>query len=117
MSFKDMMHSDNKAVFLNSNEFADVHTIIYDGVQYSDIPIILTRVKEIDRPDVPGVHTVTATCHIAIEDLNGVVPEQKTHIKISNGEALGRPFFDKYKIVTSYCEMGMINLELEAVDE
>lgn len=117
MSFKDTVHSDNKAIFLNNEEFADNHTVIYDGIEYPNIPILLTKVKEVERPEVPGVHLVTATVHIAIDDMCGEIPEQKTRIRISNGEALGRPFFDDYKIVTSDCEMGMLVLELEAVDE
>ena len=53
----------------------------------------------------------------ALSDLNGKVPEQKQMISIDDGEAAGHPFFQKYRIVTSDVEMGMIILELEAYDE
>lgn len=120
MSFKDMVEADNKRVFLNSAEFAANHTIVYDGSAYSDIPVLLTKVKESERPDpadMQGIHIVTAVAHISLSDINGVIPEQKQSIQIDDGTALGHPFFRKYRIVTSDCEAGMITLELEAYDE
>lgn len=121
MSFKEMVAQDNKNVFLNADEFAEMRTVIYDGEEYPDIPIILTKTKENERPaivgDVQGVHVVAAIAHIAQSDLGGIIPEQKQHISISDGTALGKPFFRKFTIITSDCEMGMLNLELEAYDE
>ena len=38
-------------------------------------------------------------------------------IEINDGFALGKPYFRKYTVVTSDCEMGIVNLELEAYDE
>ncbi len=49
MSFKEMVSADNKAVFMNPDEFADLRTVIYDGERYEDIPIILSKPKERDR--------------------------------------------------------------------
>lgn len=60
---------------------------------------------------------MTATVYIALSDLNGVIPEQKQTISIDDGEALGEPFFNEYRILTSDCETGMVVLELEAFDE
>lgn len=127
MDFKGMAERDNKAVFLNADEFAELHVVKYDGVTYDGedgdgIPITLIKVKENERPapasdHMQGVHLVTATVYIALTDLGGVIPEQKQEISISDGEALGKSFFQRYKIVTSDCEMGMIILELEAYDE
>lgn len=121
MSFKDMVAQDNKNVFLNADEFAEIRTVIYDGEEYPDIPVVLTKTKENERPaivgDVQGVHIVAAVAHIAQSDLGGIVPEQKQYINISDGTALGKPFFQKFRIITSDCEMGMLNLELEAYDE
>lgn len=122
MSFKDMIAADVEGVFLNSKEFAEPHTVKYDGVEYPDIPIVLTKTKEMERPvtvldHMEGIHKVTTVAHIALSDLNGIIPEQKRHISINDGFALGKPFFVKYRIVTSDCEIGMIRLELEAFDE
>ena len=122
MDFKAMVEADNLGVFLNANEFAEFHTVKYDGEIYENIPLLLTKVKELERPalvddHMQGIHLVNATVHIALSDLNGVQPEQKKIISIDDGTALGRPFFQQYRIVTSDCEMGMVVLELEAYDE
>lgn len=122
MSFKDMVEADIANVFLNIDEFAETHTVKYDGETYKDIPIVLTKTKEMKRPvtvsdHAEGIHKVTATVHIALSDLGGVIPEQKQVISIDDGEALGKPFFRQYRILTSDCEMGMVVLELEAFDE
>lgn len=126
MNFKEMVAADNNSVFLNAAEFAEIHTVQYNGVTYKDIPVLLTKVKTVKRPvmvigndedHLDGVHLATAVAHIALNDMNGVIPEQKKLISINDGEAMGKPFMVKYRIVTADCEMGMINLELEAYDE
>lgn len=122
MSFKDMVEADIANVFLNDDEFAEIHTVKYDGAVYENIPIVLTKAKEMKRPvtvddHAEGIHKVTATVHISLSDLNGVIPEQKREIGIDDGEAVEKTYFRPYKILTSDCEMGMIVLELEAFDE
>lgn len=125
MSFKEMVEADNKSVFTNVCEFAENRVVKYDGEIYAGegegIPVVLSQTKEMERPAITGrmegLHLVSATAHIAQADLGGIVPEQKQDISISDGEALGKPFFRRYRIVTSDCEMGMIVLELEALDE
>ena len=122
MNFKEMVEADNKSIFLNSNEFAEIRTVEYDGITYSDIPVLLTKIKEKERPvlvddNMQGIHLVSSVAHIALSDLGGIIPEQKQIIKINDGEALGKPFMRSYRVITSDCEMGMINLELEAYDE
>lgn len=125
-AFKDMVEADNKSIFLNADEFAEIHTVKYNGVTYSDIPVLLTKVKETKRPvlvigkdedHLEGLHLVTAVAHIAQADMGGVIPEQKQLIYINDGEACGEPFMVTYRIKTSDCEMGMLRLELEAYDE
>ncbi|MBO6231804.1 MAG: hypothetical protein ILA17_06225 [Ruminococcus sp.] len=124
--FKDMVEADNKSIFLNVDEFAETHTVEYNGVTYPDIPVLLTKTKETKRPvlvigndedHLAGLHLVTAVAHIALSDMNGVIPEQKQLIAINDGEACGKPFMVRYTIKTSDCEMGMLHLELEAYDE
>lgn len=122
MSFKDMIGEDIANVFLNTDEFAEIRTVKYNGKVYEDIPIVLTKAKEMKRPvtvndHAEGIHRVAATANIAISDLNGVIPEQKQIISIDDGEALGEPFFCRYRVLTSECEAGMLVLELEAFDE
>lgn len=121
MSFKEMVHEDIKNVFLNPDEFAQIRTILYDGVSYEDIPIVLTAVKEQDRSQTvsdhaQGLYLVTAVLNCALEDLDGIQPEKGRPIKINDEEG-GRGFFRKFYVAASSCEMGMIEIELEAIDE
>ena len=122
MSFKEMVEADIKGVFLNADEFADMHTVIYDGETFAQIPVVLTKVKESEHPvvateGVEGIHKVSAVAHLSLSDLKGRVPEQKQMIEIDDGEAVGKVFYRKYRIVTSDVEVGMITLELEMYDE
>ncbi|MCF8017835.1 MAG: hypothetical protein K9L62_00420 [Vallitaleaceae bacterium] len=116
-SFKDMIAADNKNVFINPVEFAETHTVIYDGVTYEDIPIVLSGIKEKDRRQlvsdhVQGLYLVSSVMHCAASDLNGVVPEKGTGIKINDGD-----FFREFHVASSVNEVGMIRVELEAIDE
>ena len=75
MSFKDMVAEDIANVFLNTDEFAETHTVKYDGAVYENIPIVLTKAKEMKRPvtvndHAEGIHKVTATAHISLLCLN-----------------------------------------------
>lgn len=121
MGFKAQVEADN-AVFLNSEEFADIHTVKYDGETIANIPVVLEKLKESDRTVIQsnrmeGVFKVSAKAYIAQKDIGGVFPERGRTFEIDNGEALGMAFFDRYKIVTSSVEMGMVILELELYDE
>ena len=122
MSFKESVNADNKNVFLNMDEFAEKHTVRYDGNVYKDIPVLLTKQKQSKRTvvasdNMQGIHLVSTVAHIALSDIDNNIPEQKQNIEIDDGTALGKPFYKKYKIITSDCEMGMVRLELEAHDE
>ncbi len=115
--FKDMIESDNKNVFINESEFAEVHTVIYDGTTYEDVPIVMSGIKEKDRRQlvsdhVQGLFLVTSVMHYAASDLGGIVPEKGTKIKINDGD-----FFREFFVGTSVNEMGMVRVELEAIDE
>ncbi len=124
MSFKDSLAADVSRVFLNEGEFAERHSIIYNGVTYdgadhTGIPVLYIKVKELEKPiqNAEGIFGVTAKLHIALSDLNGIVPEQDQQISIDDGEAIGKKFYVRYKIATSTCSAGLITLELEAYDE
>lgn len=124
MSFKERVADDNLRTFLNVEEFAEKHTIKYDGETYPDVPIVFNNIKQKDRPTLvgnadhlAGLHIATGTAYIAMDDLNGVKPEQGRDIRISDGYAANATFFQRLRIVTSAVDMGVIRLELEAYDE
>lgn len=118
--FKNMIQADIKNVFLNESEFAEIHTVIYDGVRYEDIPVVMSGIKEKERQQLvwdhaQGLYLVTATAHIAATDLGGIMPEKGMKLKIN--DITDRNFFMEYYVASSVNEMGMIRLELEAIDE
>lgn len=119
--FKDMVANDNQSVFLNLGEFAERRTVIYDGVTYPDIPIVMSGLKEKDRRQlvsdhVQGLYLVSSVLHCAMSDLGGNQPEKGQRIKINDEEG-GGGFFREFYVASSVCEMGMLRVELEAIDE
>lgn len=120
MSFKDMVAADLHNVFLNLGEFAERRTVEYDGERYEDIPIVLSGLKEKDRRQlvsdhVQGLYLVSSVLHCAIDDLGGKQPERGGKIHINDEE--GGKFFRQFYVVSSICELGMLRVELEAIDE
>jgi len=122
MGFKEMVESANKAVFLNADKFAEIRTVRYNDETYVDIPIILAKLKENDRTVIvgqdgdQGLFRVSAVLRCAKSDLRGKEPEKGQRISINHREG-GDGYFSNYTIITSVCDMGMIRLELEAIDE
>lgn len=119
--FKDMIDRDNHAVFLDLNEFAERRTVVYDGETYEDIPIVLSGLKEKDRHQLvsdhaQGLYLVSAVLHCALPDLGGAQPEKGQRIQINSSEG-GGGFFREFYVASSVCEMGMLRVELEALDE
>lgn len=119
--FKDMVARDNHGVFLNNSEFAEMRTIKYDGATYSNIPIVLSGMKEKDRRQLmsdhaQGLYLVSSVLHCALSDLGGAQPEKGQRIKINDREG-GGGFFREFYVASSVCEMGMLRVELEAIDE
>lgn len=117
---KEMVAADVHNVFLNTGEFAEPRTIRYDGETYEDIPIVLTGLKEQDRRQlqsdhVQGLYLVTSVLHCALSDLGGKQPEQGMRIAINDEE--GGEFFHQFYVASSTCEMNMLRVELEAIDE
>lgn len=120
-SFKDMVAADNAAVFLNLDEFAENRTVRYDGEDYVDIPIVLSGLKEKDRRQISsdhaqGLYLVSSVLHCRVDDLGGKQPEKGQKLFINDREG-GRGFFRMFRVASSVCEMGMLRVELEAVDE
>lgn len=121
MSFRDMVAADNAAVFLNSDEFAEIRTVVCDGTPYQDIPIVLKGIKEENRRQlvsdhIQGLYLASSVLHCRLADLGGNQPEKGTRIKINDTEG-GGGFYRGFYVASSVCEMGMLRVELEAIDE
>ena len=65
---------------------------------------------------VQGLYLVSSVMHCAIDDLGGHQPERGTRIKINDEEG-GGGFFREFYVASSVCELGMLRVELEAIDE
>ena len=120
-TFKQIVQQDMYDVFLNLDEFADKRTVIYNGNTYLDIPIVLEGPEETDRRQlvsdhVQGLFLVSTVLHCAMADLGGNQPEKGQRIKINDEEG-GGGFFREYYVASSICEMSMLRVELEAIDE
>ena len=122
MSFKDMVAADNYSVFLNTGEFAENLNVVYDGVTYTGIPVVLTGLKEQDRAQgvrqgdhSQGLYLVTSILHCALSDLGNTQPEKGTKIKIQSEPESS--FYREFYVAQSVVEMGMIRAELEEIDE
>ena len=74
-SFKDAVQEDLNSVFLNLDEFAETHTVYYDGEEYSDIPIVMTGLSEKERvrqsisDHAQGLYRVSRVLHCDIAAL------------------------------------------------
>lgn len=81
-SFKDAVQEDLNSVFLNLDEFAETHTVYYDGEEYSDIPIVMTGLSEKERvrqsisDHAEGIYRVSRVLHCDIAAIGGKQPEQ-----------------------------------------
>lgn len=118
MSFKETVAAENSKVFCNPAEFADLRKVSYDGNDYFDVPVVMTKLKEKDRAasvkdHAQGIYLVTAIAHFPIESLGGHVPEKGQQITISDDTGFDR----EYYVAQSGCEGGMVRIELEAYDE
>ncbi len=121
MSFKDMVAGDIHDVFLNLGEFAEKRTVKFDDDTFTDIPIVLSGLKEKDRRQlvadhIQGLYLVSTVLHCAITDLNGKQPEKGQRIRINDQEG-GGGFFQEFYVASSVVEMGMLRAELREVNE
>ncbi len=119
-AFREMVAGDNLNTFLNPAEFGEERTVAYDGTTYTDIPVVLSGMKEKDRRQlssdhVQGLYLVSSVMHCRLEDLGGKQPEKGSLIKIAKVEH--GTFLKEYYVASSVCEMGMLRIELEAIDE
>lgn len=120
--FKDQIKRDNAVVFNNTDEFAEYHTIKFDNKVYEDIPVVLEKITQSERTilqndHMQGVYKLSAKAYFNAKDVNNRIPKQGEWFEIDDGEALGKPFFQRYRVATAENAMGMICLELEAYNE
>ncbi|WP_297199816.1 hypothetical protein [uncultured Flavonifractor sp.] len=120
-SFQEAVARDVHGVFLNVEEFAQIRTVRYDGQEYLDIPIVLSDRKEearrqLQSDHVQGLYQVSAVLHCARSDLGGNQPEQGARLSVNDREG-GGGYFRSFYVAASGCEMGMLRVELEAMDE
>ncbi len=110
--FKDMVENDINGTFLNTNEFAEIHHIVYDGKEY-DIPAVLDNTTQKDRNIVvledhaQGIFVVATTIYLSFADFQ-CLPKKGQRIWVNDEE---------FRIVTSAHEMGQIALGLQRYDE
>lgn len=122
MSFKDTVQQDIGNIFLNTEEFAENHTVKFGGEVYKNIPVVQEIVKQSELALssanlMEGVYSITAKAYFDIKKTDCKMPEQGKYFEIDDGEAVGKPYFRKYRVVTAEDAMGMVCLGLEAVDE
>lgn len=122
MGFKEMVERDNAAIILNTDEFAEFHTVKYGDKVYEHIPVVLEKLKQSDRTilksdHMQGVHLVSAKVFFNANDVDDHIPRHGKWFEIDEGKALGKPFFMRYRVATAQNAMGMICVELEAYDE
>lgn len=120
MGFKDMVARDIHKVFLNLEEYSEPRTIVYDGVTYEGVPVVLRGIKEESREQlqedhVQGLYRATDIMHCSLSDIGGTLPEKGTRIRISDAD---KPeYYHEYYVANSTIAMGMVRAELEALDE
>lgn len=106
-TFKDMVARDLCSVFHNVDEFAELRRIHYNGEDYGALKVILDETVQKARTKAEsdhglGIFTVDAILFINYEDMR-CVPEHGQRIWVDDVE---------YRIDTSACEMGQIELGL-----
>lgn len=111
MNFKDMLESDLKDIFHNSEEFAEAKRFRYNGNEYF-VPVIMDHegAKDRKRPsadNADGIFLVDVVMYVAFSDLK-VIPRKGQRIEMGD---------DEFKIVTVENEDGEIILGLEMLDE
>lgn len=132
MSFKDQVAADVHGVFLNLEEFGEKRNIWYDGEVFTDVPVVLSGLKENDRKRltsgvkeqggrnsvadrVQGLFNEQIVLHCAQDDLGGKQPEDGSRFRISKTE--GGTTYREYYVVASVSDMGMLRVELTGLNE
>lgn len=110
--FKSQVERDIAAVFHNSEEFADLMEVEYNGKIYKGIPVVVDSEIAKERTKAQndnsiGVFAVDLTVFLSFTDLK-IVPRKETQITIGGVT---------YNILQSAFDAGEITLDLEMLDE
>lgn len=119
-AFKDAVRRDIGSVFLNLDEFAEKRSVRYDGETYHLIPVVLNGIKlskraQLTNDHAQGLYLVTDIMHCAREDLGGKLPERRSILELSDEN--DESFFRRYYVASAQDTVGMLRIELEAIDE
>lgn len=105
MGFKQQVNNDN-SIFLNSDEFADLHTVRYDGEEFESIPVVLEELKETERNAVSsdhaeGIYRVSAKAFLAQRDIGGAFPGRSPHGERTISQVIFQLYFN-YTVTSSF---------------
>lgn len=119
LDFKTLIEEDNANIFMNTQEFADLHTIEYAGRTYTDIPALLDDLTEKDRKQLAadhaqGLYMVTAELYCMAKDLDNRLPKKGSRIAIN--DKTGSDYYREFYVASVKCDMGMLELGLEATE-
>lgn len=120
-AFKEMVKTDIHSVFLSPEEFGELRTVRYDGMEYRDIPVVISGREETERQarvddHAQGLYRASHVLYCALSDLGDMQPERGQRIRINDEEG-GGGFFREFYVASSTCDMGMLCVELETIDE
>lgn len=103
---------------MNLDELAETRSVRYDGMVYEQIPVVLTGAEEqarerLSHDHAEGLYRVTDVLYCPGDSLGGRTPEQGSTLELS----VDGVFFHRYRVERSVCELGMLEVELEAIEE
>ena len=115
LGFKGVVAKDLQGVFLNLEEFADLHTVKYGGRVVEDIPVSIQETEQSERTQMKADHAQgffqeQAVLFCARSDLPGKLPGPGDWLEINSGK--NPQFFHKYQVGAASEEMGMARIEL-----
>lgn len=118
LSFQECLEDDLHQTFLSTEEFGEVLSLYYDGVEYPDVLAVLSDDTEQEREKrqndhVEGLYLSGATLYCDPKYLGQQRPEQGSRLRICRQTGFVREFY----VVAVGMEMGLLCLELQEVQE
>lgn len=116
ITFKEQLEKDIEDTFFNSNEFAELVRVWYQGNMY-EIPVSIDQYMEVDRKiysddHAEGINQIDLVAYIPKEKL-GVIPRKGRRFEIEDENGI----ITEYTIVKSNHENGVIILYLQEYEE
>lgn len=117
-TFREIVAADNHEIFMNLEELAEKRSVRYDGTLYEGVSVVLMGAEEQARKQLThdhaeGLYRVTDVLYCPGDSLGGRTPEQGSTLELS----VDGVFFHRYRVERSVCELGMLEVELEAIEE